>query len=271
MEEAHTWRVETGWGSLDLLRARYVRHRFSRHAHQSFALGVIESGTLAFNYRGEKVLAPAGMINLAFPGEPHNGHGIDARGWAYRMFYLDPEIIREAAAQILDYRRELPFVGHGALNDPRLAGLIRSFHRDLETGQVGRLETESRLLRILKRLLTRYAEPGIEPRKFRPEPEAVGRAREILDHGRDLSLSDLGREVGLSPFHLSRVFTDRLGLSPHQYQIQTRLRRAKELLSAGTSLVETALEAGFSDQSHLNRRFKAQFGITLGQFRKIVQ
>ena len=53
-------------------------------------MGCIVDGAMRFNYLGENVVAPRGQVNLVVPGEPHDGHGADEAGWAYRMFYLPP-------------------------------------------------------------------------------------------------------------------------------------------------------------------------------------
>ena len=72
-------------GGVTILHARYRSQHFARHAHENYALGVIESGALAFRYRGEGVVAPTGHLSLAQPGEPHDGAPAGPDGWAYRM------------------------------------------------------------------------------------------------------------------------------------------------------------------------------------------
>ena len=71
-------------------------------------------------------------------------------------------------------------------------------------------------------------------------------------------------------YHLARVFKRSMGVPPHSYLIQVRVRSAHALLSMGTgqeSLAELAAASGFSDQSHLTRRFKRVLGITPRQVR----
>ncbi|RMF65685.1 MAG: AraC family transcriptional regulator, partial [Cyanobacteria bacterium J069] len=87
-EQVKFWR-DPRFGNLDLLHAHYVTHTFSRHAHETYAIGVILDGAEAFHYRGETHVAPAGSIVAIHPGELHTGHAAAADGWTYRMLYPD--------------------------------------------------------------------------------------------------------------------------------------------------------------------------------------
>jgi len=82
-----------------------------------------------------------------------------------------------------------------------------------------------------------------------------------------LSLEQVARTSGLSPFHFSRL----LGVPPHQYLLRCRLRHVLEMLSAigpSPSLAEVAIECGFADQAHLTRHFRRAYGFTPRQFRR---
>jgi len=90
-EQAIYWRA-TDLGNLDLLRATFVKHAFARHAHEGYALGVIERGAETFRYRGASHRAPAGSVVLINPGEAHTGQAAEASGWSYAMFYPEAEL-----------------------------------------------------------------------------------------------------------------------------------------------------------------------------------
>jgi transcriptional regulator GlxA family with amidase domain len=66
---------------------------------------------------------------------------------------------------------------------------------------------------------------------------------------------------------LIRLFRERYGVTPFAYQRNLRVERARDAIRHGKSLPDVAAEAGFADQSHLGRAFRAVMGATPGQYR----
>ncbi|MCP4688199.1 MAG: AraC family transcriptional regulator, partial [Desulfobacterales bacterium] len=258
---------------LDLMRARYVSQVFSRHFHEGFAVGVIESGALGFNYMGENLVAPPGAINLAVPGEAHTGHAMDESGWLYRMFYFDVDLLQKVASEMADRPEGIPFFTSGVIHDDALARCVRRLHVSLENNAVSGMETETRILEVLGGLLLRHAADPPAVRAVGNEAGPVKRAIDYINdnYSRTISLDELSGVAHLSPFHLIRVFANETGLTPHAYVTQIRIHRAMSRLAGSHSLSRIALETGFSDQSHLTRRFKRIVGVTPGQYRNFVQ
>lgn len=81
-----------------------------------------------------------------------------------------------------------------------------------------------------------------------------------------VAIDDLAGVVAQSPSHFPRVFRRTVGLSPHQYVVRLRLRRARELIRAGLPLAEAALGSGFVDQSHLSYWVQRIHGTTPGRW-----
>lgn len=82
-----------------------------------------------------------------------------------------------------------------------------------------------------------------------------------------LSLEALGREVGCSPFHLSRTFSREMGMSLPQYLRKLRMERAAELLRGGKyNVTEAALEVGYSSLSHFSQAFCQETGCCPGLY-----
>ena len=96
------------------------------------------------------------------------------------------------------------------------------------------------------------------------------RALEYIEANLDaeVHLAELSNAVGLSAFHFAKLFKESTGASPHQYLLQRRIERVKDLLrNSEMTLSEISLQAGFADQSHLTNVFRRFVGISPGKFR----
>jgi len=260
-------------GNLELLHASYKTHSFSKHTHEGYAIGIIEKGALRFSYRGENLVAPPGHINLVVPGEAHDGHAASDMGWTYRMFYLEPGLLKKAASEIAGRRKGLPFFKAGVIKDHYLACLISHLHLMLETPGIPLMEQESQLLTMLANFILRHADELLALKNPGKENRAVNQARDYIEtnYAEDISIDKLSKICSLSPFHLIRVFNKEMGIPPHAYLTQIRIKRAKELLARSYSAAYTACETGFVDQSHLTRQFKLIMGVTPGKYSNIIQ
>jgi AraC-like DNA-binding protein len=78
---------------------------------------------------------------------------------------------------------------------------------------------------------------------------------------REISLTQLAAQSGLSVRQLRHRFTEELGLNPRAYLRWRRLRRAIASIERGATLTEAAVEGGFADGAHFSRVFLAQFGM----------
>ena len=77
----------------------------------------------------------------------------------------------------------------------------------------------------------------------------------------------MAKDTNISPFHLIRKFKKMYGLTPHQFQIQCKVRKAQKLLEEEKSVCEVTYDAGFCDQSHLDRCFQKIVGLTPKEYK----
>jgi AraC family transcriptional regulator len=85
----------------------------------------------------------------------------------------------------------------------------------------------------------------------------------------DLSLQALANESGYSRVHFVRMFRAATGYSPHTYLLNLKLERARELLrNPSISLIDIALDCGFSSHSHMSRIFHKTIGVTPSAYRR---
>ena len=93
--------------------------------------------------------------------------------------------------------------------------------------------------------------------------------KEILgDPKMKLSIAKMSQKVNISSYHLIRKFSSETGLTPHKFQMQCRIRKAQELLREGYKVTDVAQMVGFCDQSHLDRVFRKQVGISPEEYMK---
>lgn len=100
-------------------------------------------------------------------------------------------------------------------------------------------------------------------RQHRLASDRIERVKAIL--ARDLehppSLAELGREIGCSPFYLSRLFSEQTGLTISRYLRNIRLERAAQLLRSGEcNVTEAAMTVGYSSLSHFSKAFAEMYG-----------
>lgn len=252
-EAASAWRC----GDLELYQATVSQFTWRPHAHEEFFIALSETGLATPVYRGDRhVIGPGDMIVLN-PEEAHAGGPPDDGTWSYRAMYPSPDLIGQDAWFDTD-----------VIRDPQVMAMLRRFHRLSRIPGSSSLEREACLATGLVLLTSRHAMPARPLRPLGREPRAVRLAMEFLDeHGTgDVTLADLAAYVGLTPFHLCRVFRRATGMTPHGYQIQVRVRRARAMLLAGYPIATAAVEAGFWDQAHLTRHFTRVVGLTPGQY-----
>lgn len=166
------------------------------------------------------------------------------------------------------------------LRDPRIEQVGASLLSELRTGGLGgRLFAESLTNVLAVHLLRHHSSLGRgavrraarEDAAGGPNGRALKRATDYVGDNlaSDLSLGGIARAANLSPRHLSRLFKESTGLSPHQYVIRRRVERAKSLLgSTDLTVGEVARMCGFSHQSHLAFHARRLLGVPPAALRR---
>jgi AraC-like DNA-binding protein len=258
----------TDLGGLELFRASVSQFAFRPHAHEEFFIALTERGHAAPLYRGDKhAIGPGDMIVLN-PEEGHAGGPLPGGSWTYRALYAPSDLVRQVTAEFPSGTPAMPWFAADVVRDPHVATLLLRFHKLSESPGSSALQREACLAEGLMLLARRHAGFPRLPRSPGREPRAVHLAREFLHaHAEDnVTLRGLAWHTGLTPSHLCRVFRRATGMTPHAYQIQIRVRRAKTLLLAGCPVAQAAAETGFWDQAHLTRHFKRTVGLTPGRY-----
>ncbi len=232
--------------------------------HDGFSISYVRRGSFGYRTRGESFELVAGSILVGRPGDEYTCTHDHAHADECLSFHLAAAIV-EAIGDRADVwltggvppLPELMVLGE-------LAQAVAEGGSDVGLDEVGMLLT-ARVVDVVS---------GAE--RMRCPERALGRRRAVdaalwIDaHAHEtIDLEDAATEAGLSPFHFLRVFANVLGVTPHQYLVRCRLRRAASLLAGGErSITDVALDVGFGDLSNFVRTFRRAAGVSPGRFRR---
>ncbi|HET7246886.1 MAG TPA: AraC family transcriptional regulator [Streptosporangiaceae bacterium] len=247
---------------VELFRARLRGRPFSRHRHDVYAIGVTEEGVQAFEYRGTVERSLPGQVFVLHPDELHDGRAEGPGLFGYRQIYVNPDRIAAALPALTGRPAPLPFASP-VTDDPAVARVVRTaFARAPEP-----LALDALVLRLAAGLLRSSTAGFTSTLRCRVDVPAVARGRDYLrSRPAIVQSSEMEAVTGLDRYQFARQFRAMYGTSPYRYSVMRRLDLARARLREARPLAETALEAGFADQAHFTRTFKAAFGMTPGRY-----
>lgn len=250
------------------VEARFSHYRqqvFRKHMHEAYGISLVQQGITDFWCDGQTRAIGPGSIALINPGQVHACNPRPNRALTYCMFYIEPALMAEIARDVFGTDNH-PRFATPVTQDPELwKGFTELF--ELMTSPSDKLEKRVCLYDTLSRLVAEHTTRRAPP----PPDDASGlmqtaRAHLLEDITQNVSLEELAARVNLSPYHFLRCFRAAYGMPPHTYRLQQRIHLAKRMLADGHPIAQVALDTGFTDQSHLTRRFKGFVGTTPRQY-----
>ena len=231
--------------------------------HGSYSLSYVRKGSFGYRVRGEAFELVAGSVLIGHRGDEYVCTHDHVCGDECLSIQLSP-----ALAEAVGRRAGL--WGTGCL--PPLAELV-VLGELAQAAAEGRSDIgiEEAALLFAMRLVEvvsgeKRAAPPLRARERRRAVEAALRIDGSCD--RPIDLSRAARDAGLSPFHFLRVFAQVLGVTPHQYLVRSRLRRAARLLADDQRpITDVAFDVGFGDLSNFVRTFHRAAGVSPRRFR----
>jgi AraC-like DNA-binding protein len=249
------------FAGLSCLCADFTAHDFAPHSHEALVVAVTEAGGSEITSRGEAIEASVSELLVFNPAEPHSGRMARSKHWRYRGLYLEQRALKKLGAALGTHA--VPYFTANVIRDRSLIGCFLDLHRALQERTDALLEHE-RLVASFGQLFRRYGSRGKSISLGSRDSRAVSSIQELMRdrYCEQLTLDEMGRVVGLTPFQLIGRFKRTIGLTPHAYLTQVRLKAAIREMRRGGSIAEAALAAGFYDQSALTNHFKRAYGIT---------
>ncbi len=230
-------------------------------------------------------VGPAAKISCRRGGENHSGsavHGdidiipsrIPAR-WEIHdqndtalILGIPPSLMNTVAEEHGFDARRVEIRNRFQIRDAQLENICWALKAEMESNYPsGRLYVDSLGVSVASRLISAYSSVALRP--IAQSGGLGGRRYKqtlayIEDHlSEDLSLARIASVSGVSTSHFKTLFRESAGVPLHQYVVQRRIERAKDLLMQGKlSIAEIALATGFSHQSHLARHMRRSAGLS---------
>lgn len=249
---------------VEIRRTEESRESYKNHSHPMLSVGVVTHGTTLMRIHGQEHPVSAGSLVVIGPEvvhscNPHSGSR------SYIMAYLDADWCQSLQQDLLGTPGTLQLPEDPVVNDPELFSQMLALVKTLEEPGFT-LKKSEQLTHFIGNLLSKNA---CSPLRRLPEPlHIITELKELLRSSPEESrtLQQLADKLGYNPFYLLRSFKKHVGLTPHEYRLNLRIERAKELLLAGLSPASVAAETGFVDQSHFHRTFRHFVAATPRQY-----
>jgi AraC family transcriptional regulator len=257
-----------GWSVADVVCTSGPGDRSFEEQRRNVCIAVVAAGSFQYRSQSGRALLAPGSLMLGNAGEAFECGHAHAAGDRCISFSYAPEYFELVTA---DAGGGQPEFRMAALPPVRAmsAAVVRAY-AGLANG-ANALAWEELGVRLAVDALQLANGNSRGARELLPSAEArVTRVVRMMEERSDAehSLARLAEEARLSPYHFLRTFQKVVGLTPHQYVMRMRLRRAAtRLVEEPTSVLDVALDCGFGDVSNFNRSFRAEFGVSPRKFR----
>jgi AraC family transcriptional regulator len=247
------------------------------HEHDTFCLHLQTSGPVTMDWqsagRSGRITTGSGNLILLAPGTRDSlvWHGVSERIVAS----VDPSLLARAAEE-LGVKNPYDFQNRWSFQDEQLRLLLSEMEREVSSGwAMGSLYGDLLGMSLSVALIRKYGEASSQPPPLKGGlsrsnlRQVKAYVEENLDQ--NIRLQELARLTGLSVYHFARSFRESAGATPHQYLVQRRIERAKELLQRSEwTIQQIASATGFTDASQFAKTFRQWTGASPSTWRRNV-
>lgn len=247
---------------VEIVSGNNIQHDFLRHTHRNVCLGIVKEGKRSLICQDSQYQIVRGNIFVIPPKTSHSFNSSEAE-CSYSLFMVSRKLL-----QMILPSKNYKFNKVVLENNDYYEKILEL--EQLLLSKESEFLKQSMLVKVLGDIINECT-LFIEPITMQyQQKEAVQKVKSYIDkhYKKNFTLGALAKIACLSPYYFLRVFTQIIGIPPHLYQQQVRIRAAKEMLLQGNNIEGIANTLGFSDQSHFSNAFKKMMGITPRSYMK---
>ncbi|HLL90914.1 MAG TPA: AraC family transcriptional regulator [Tepidisphaeraceae bacterium] len=249
-----------------------ARHAIPTHRHTGFEFMYVCRGAYTWASGQREYAQGVSDLFVAFPGDPHRT--ADRPHPPCHQLWLGVRLDRlgdDGAALASRLTRERR---HVVQRCPEVEPILRGIVQQAVRPGAGRAAVAAAYLTVLVRVIAQRLADG-DAAGAGPERPGVRYSYPVLKAlhlmaahlDRRLTLAELAHATGGGTSQLCKLFREEVGQSPAEHHLWLRLNAAKErLLAADASILDAALDCGFSSPQHLSTHFRRAFGLTPRQW-----
>lgn len=240
---------------LPFLELRYSNSNkhYKKHFHDTFSLGINEQGLSIYTNNDKAyTLDDSSGLSIVNPYAVHSCNSCTEVLNIYYMLYLDVSWCRDIQKSIDDRAIDFVNLPVDILEDKNFYDEYLDLCKFLFSDSYI-LDKEDMVIDFFVKFFSLYLHKSEVPNISEEFDEIVSYLQE--NYKENISIEELSKLFNLNTFYIIRLFKSKINLTPHAFMINLKINKAKELLQNGYSIVDTALECGFFDQSHFHRNF----------------
>jgi len=243
--------------SIRLMHGTFVSQKFKPHFHECYTIIVVHKGVGDYFKGNKDFLLSEGSILVLNPYDVHAGQAVNEMPWAFFTIYVPVSFMTSIGVSLK--ADHIPVFGKKIIENFSLFMKATRVFEDLACKR----DASRVLSAFLQELVTGYATASRAHKSVQDPVMNTVRTYIHTHFQTEIPITTLGALVEKTDYQLIKTFRNRYQLPPHQYQLNLRIEKARDLISTtNKTLTAVAHEVGFFDQSHFIRHFKKIVGVT---------
>ncbi len=247
---------------IEMKEATFNNQSFPTHFHETYSIGIIKNGIENLKIKDNNLIATSKTVVIINENELHSNSFYNNDKWTYQTISLNHDALTFLSRE-LNHKTENHFVFQNLIEDDFLYSSISNFHQTAQTNSYEQINN------ISKYLVQNYlVETSAEITNYRNWQNIILEIKGLMNSNLNekINIEIIAKKYHKTSFQVIRSFKAHTGLTPIAYLILIRLNKAKKLLASGNTIIDTALECGFFDQSHFTNCFRKYFGVSPKQY-----